>query len=150
MNETLTVPQILAAMAARIAQVPGVNAAYYPGANLIEGHQCPAVVLYWGSDVDTVIDHSGAGQEVWLPAVRAQVLVPRLGDTPAEFGAIDDLLHPIADAFRGRVSDVLPGLDGHVDRVLVERLRPTLQVNYAGHEYYCAEIYFSMKFRRER
>lgn len=144
----MDVPELLAAMAMRIATAPGIATAYYPAPNTIESNQTPAVVLYWGSDEDTTIDHRSGTHQLWLPSVRAQVLVPRKGDTPREFSKVDSVLTGIVDVLVGLPNTIMPGLTGHVDRVLVTRLRPTLQVVYAGSEYYAAEVFFSVKFHR--
>lgn len=149
----MDVPTLLKAIALRISAVDGVGAAHYPAPDTLNRY--PEVVLYWGSDVDTTIEWKGS-QGLWLPAIKAQVMGPRTGDsTPKEFAVIDNLLTPIVDAFDtgpdgGGVSRVLPDLPGHVDHVDIVRLRPTLLINYAGHVHYGAELYFSVKMRRAR
>lgn len=148
----MDVPTILRAMAAKVATVEGVNAAHYPAPDTISKPR--TAVLYWGSDVDTTIERGTNGGELWLPAVKMQLLTPRTGsNTPREFALIDDLITPVVDAFRvdpdgGGASRILPGLPGHLDRVFVDRIRPTLLINYAGSDHYGAELFFSMKFRR--
>ncbi len=144
----MDVPMILGGMADRIkAAVPEVAAAHYPAPNRID--RTPAVVLYWGSDgEDTVIQTDMRGR-MWLPVVKAQLLGARLGDTPEEFAVIDRLITPVVDAFdTGLPASLLAGLDGHVDRVQVTRLRPSIHIFYAGHTYYGAELFFSIKFHR--
>ena len=142
----MNVPELLTAMAARLADVPGVASAHYPAPNNLEASDCPAVVLYWGGDQDTLIEPD-MNEETWLPAIFARVMVPREGDTPQEFAHIDELLTPIVDAFPiGTVR--LGGVTGNVDVLYVNRLRPSLQVGYANHEYYAAEVYFRCKFHR--
>lgn len=143
----ITVPAILAAMAAKIATVDGVNAAHYPPPKTIM--RGPEVVLYWGSDVDTVIANDMRERRMWTPAVKAQILIAAEGNTPAEFGVIDGLIHPIVDLFdAGTTSQVMPTLGGKVDRCQVERVRPTLMVNYGGTDFYAAELFFTIKFHR--
>lgn len=150
----MDVPTLLRAMALRIAAVPGVGAAHYPAPDTL--NRFPVVVLYWGSDVDTTIERAGSDVSLWLPAIKAQVMGPRTGDsTPKEFATIDNVLTPIVDAFDtgpdgGGVSRILPDLPGHVDRVMVTRIRPTLLITYAGHVHYAAELYFSVKMRRSK
>ena len=142
----MDVPELLTAMAARLREVPGIASAHYPAPNYLEAADCPAVVLYWGGDQDTLIEPD-MNEETWLPAIMARVMVPREGDTPQEFARIDELLTPIVDAFPiGTVR--LPNTGGHVDVLYVNRLRPSLQVGYANHEYYAAEVYFRCKFHR--
>lgn len=142
----VTVPEILAAMATKIATVDGIKAAHYPPPKTIP--YGPMVVLYWGSDVDTEISND-LSQRMWTPAVKAQILTPMKGNTPAEFGVIDDLITPIVDLFdTGSATKVLPTLLGKVDRLQVVRVRPTLQIDYAGSLFYGAELFFSIKFHR--
>jgi hypothetical protein len=142
----VTVPEILAAMGSKIATVPGIRAAYYPPPKTIPSG--PVVVLYWGSDVDTEISND-LSQRMWLPAVKAQILTPMKGNTPAEFGVIDNLITPIVDLFdTGPATKVLPTLGGKVDRLQVVRVRPTLQVDYAGSLFYAAELFWSIKYHR--
>lgn len=143
---SIDVPQVLTAMAAKLVDVDGLLGAFYPPPKTI--NQGPVVVLYWGSDVDTEIA-TDLSQRMWTPAVKAQILTPARGNTPAEFGTIDGLITPIVDLFdSGPATKVLPSLGGKLDRLQVVRVRPTLMVNYAGHDYYAAELFWSMKFHR--
>lgn len=143
----MDVPELLTAMAARLREVPGVASAHYPAPNYLDGSECPAVVLYWGGDQDTQIGPDFNTDETWLPMLTARVMVPREGDTPQEFARIDALLTPIVDAFPvGTVR--LEGVSGHVDVLYVNRLRPSLEIEYAGHKFYGAEVFFSCKFHR--
>lgn len=144
----MDVPEIMAAMATRIGAVPGVASAHHEPPNYLDAADLPAVVLFWH---DTLIlpDTDGA---MWLPTIRGQVLIAREGDTPQEYGTVWSLLTPIVDAFQtGHVSTVLPGLGGHVDRVMPSedrRMQPTLLIGYAGHLYFGGEIYWDIKFHR--
>lgn len=143
---TINVPELLTAMAARLEDVNGIASAHYPAPNYIDASECPAVVLYWGGDQDTLIEPD-MNEETWLPAIMARVMVPRDGDTPQEFAKVDALLTPIVDAFPiGTVR--LDGISGNVDVLYVNRLRPSLQVGYADSQYYAAEVYFRCKFHR--
>lgn len=147
----MNVPELLESIATRIRGVSGVAGAYYPAPDQIQ--LFPSVVLYWTGNSDTTITHN-TGQQLWLPMVKAQVLGRQVGNgTPAEFAIVDGLLTRIVDAFAvdpngGGISTVLPDLDGSVDRVLVTAIRPTLQISYAGHVHYGAELFFDIKFRR--
>lgn len=144
----MDVPALMAAMAARIATVPGVASAYHTPPNTLQAADLPAVVLFWH---DTVILPDSDGQ-LWLPVIRAQVLVSRDGDTPQEYASVWELITPIVDAFPvGPTDTYLDGLDGHVDHILVSRdrpIRPSLLIGYARHMYFGAEIYFDAKFHR--
>lgn len=138
----VTVPEVITAMRDVIAAVDGVTAAHYPAGKVVKTPL--EVVLYWGaSDSDTEIGMD-MSQRMWQPVVRAQVLTPTKGNTEAEFARIDNILTPIVDAFdTGNGS-----LGGLVNRCQVVRVRPTLMIDYAGHSYYGAELYFSIKFHR--
>lgn len=142
----VTVPEIITAMAGVIRTVDGISAVHYPAPQTVK--QGPDVVLYWGGDGDTAIGMD-LSQRMWEPLVRAHVLTPLKGNTPAEFARIDNLLTPIVDAFDiGSTTQVMPSLAGAVNRCQVVRLRPSLLIEYAGHSYYGAEIYWSIKFHR--
>jgi hypothetical protein len=136
----VTVPEIITAMRDVIRDVDGINAAHYPAPHTIK--QGPDVVMYWGGDTDTAISMD-LSQRMWEPVVRAQILTPLRGNTPAEFAVIDDLITPIVDAFdTGSATQVMPSLSGAVNRCQVVRVRPTLLIDYAGSQFYGAEIYF--------
>lgn len=143
----VTVPEIITAMAKKIATLPEVKAAHYPAPKTIP--HGPTVVLYWGGDDDTVISNDLSKARLWLPRVMAQVLTPMKGNTPAEFATIDGLLTPITDLFdAGTVTKVLPSLAGKVDRLQVVGLRPSQEIIFAGHQFYGAVIKWDIKFHR--
>lgn len=150
------IDNIIGSMAAYVgATVDGVAAALYPPPNRIEESQIPAAVFFWGGEGDSTITYNPGADQMWNIPVKAQVLVPATGDAPQLFTTVNSLLIPIVDAFApwgdGRAPGMRlgpHGLSSHVDRVLVDRLRTTLQVGYSGHDYYCAEAYFSVKFHR--
>jgi hypothetical protein len=143
----VTVPEILAAMRDVIAAVDGVNAAHYPAPKTIK--QGPDVVLYWGTpNAETTISMD-LNQRMWQPAIMARVLTPMTGNTEAEFARIDNLIMAIVDAFdAGTTTQVMPSLNGAVNRCQVTNVRSTLQAGFAGHDYYAAELDFSVKFHR--
>lgn len=143
----MDVPTIIRAMAAKIATVDGISAAHYPAPHTITRRR--EVVLYWGSpNAETVISMD-LQQRLWQPAVMAQILTPMEGNPPAEFAEIDNLITPVVDAFdTGSTTAVLPELGGAVNRVQVVGVRPSVQIDYAGHAHYGAELYFSIKFKR--
>lgn len=145
----MDVPELLRNLATYLATVPGVGSAHYPPPNDLQARHLPAVVLFWGGDEDTVIN-TQAGRQQWLPAIKAQLLgAARRGDTPQEFVTGDNLITPLVDSLRlGSPNELMPGLSGHVDHVTIVRVRPTLLIGYAGHEYYGAELFFSTKFYR--
>lgn len=141
----MDVPTILRPMANHIGGTPGIEESNYPAPDTIT--RTPAVVLFWGSEGgETVIEHRAAHQ-LWLPSVTARVYGARTGSsTPKEFAVIDDLLTLIVDRFRADlVQQVLPPA---VDHCKVARIRPSLLLGYAGHEYYGAELFFDIKFHR--
>lgn len=143
----VTVPEIVTAMRDKIATVVGVANCHYPAPQKIARRR--EVVLYWGrADQETQISMD-LGQRLWQPAVMAQILTPAEGNTPAEFAEIDALITPIVDLFdEGTATQVLPSLNGAVNRVQVVSVRTPLLIEYAGVPHYGAEIYFSIKFHR--
>ena len=142
----VTVMDIMEAMATRIADVPGVTSAYATPPNNLEDSDMPAVVLFW----DRTRVRPDTDGFMWLPTIKAQVMIAREGDTPEEFESVWSLIMPIVNSFTsGPVSDLLPGLDGHVDRIGPSpdrEIDPTLLIGYAGMLYFGAHIYFDCKF----
>lgn len=143
----MDVPMIARAMAAKIATVPGIKGSRYPVPDRID--RTPFVLLYWGSpDTRTRIENDMRGR-MWLVPIRAEILIARLGDTPAEIAEADALVTPIVDLFDiGPASSVLSGLDGHVDRCQVTTLETSVEITYAGHKHYGAVIEWQVKFHR--
>ena len=142
----VTVPEIITAMAGVIRTVDGVNACHYPAPQKIT-FKCE-VVLYWGGQVPTNISMD-MNQRMWQPYVRAHILTPMKGNTPAEFAVIDNLITPIVDAFdTGTATQVMPSLGGAVNRCQVVDILGSQQIDYAGNQHYGAEIIWSIKFHR--
>jgi hypothetical protein len=143
--------ELLAAVAARVATVPGMASGHYPAPNNIERADLPTAVIYSGSpNAESVILRNTGGGQVWQPAVLVQVLGPREGDTPQEFATIDALILPIVDAFEERLTVTVNGRTQHIDRCHVTGYRGSMIVAYAGVNHYAAEVYLSIKFRRTR
>lgn len=142
-----TVPVLIAAIRDVIADVPGVKYVHYPAPRTIT-RRCE-VVLYWGGEGRTTID-LGAGQHrKWNPVVKAQILTPAEGNTPAEFGEIDRLITPIVDAFDGETAGRLLAVPGlKIDRCQVVATDSPLMIPYAGLSCYGAELFFDIKTHR--
>ncbi len=139
---------LLKAIADRAETVEGIREGYYPVPNSLQRAKLPAAVVFSGSPVaESTIARDMAGQ-VWTPSVLVQILGPRVGNTPQEFGNIDRLILPVVDAFEAPLHVTVDGRTQHIDRCLVTGYRGSLTVNYAGTEHYAAEIYLSIKFRR--
>jgi hypothetical protein len=117
---------------------------YYPAPPTVV---TPCLVLFW--DVTTLSEMS---EQTWLMTVKGQMLMSLKGNTQGEIRAADSLIAPLADAFSANVSPrdayhLRDGADG-VDFCQLQRIVPSLWVGYAGHDYYGAEVYFSIKLRR--
>lgn len=145
----VTVPELLANLAPYLATVPGIGSAYDTPPATLEGADLPAIVLFWGGDEDTVVNYQ-QGRQQWLPAIKGQLFgAAAQGETPEEFAVAYGLLTPIVDALRaGSPNDLMPGLTAHVDHIRVTRLRPSLMLGYAGHDYYGAEFFLDVKVYR--
>jgi hypothetical protein len=143
----MDVPELLSAMAVRLNGLEILESAHYPPPDQIQTRKKPVAVLYWAGEVDTIISPDMDG-DLWEPGIKLQLLIPRKGHTPAEFATIDTVIPRIVRIFNrdGVVGNVLPGLTGHVDRLRVTRVRSTLNIEYAGHDHYGAELFFSAKF----
>jgi hypothetical protein len=136
-------------IANRLEQVPGIKSAHYPAINSIQDKQLPAAIVYSGSpNAESLIERNTGGIQLWTPAVMVQLLGKRVGNTPQEFAAIDALIVPVVDAFHSGFTVDVDGRPQHIDRVLVNSYRASMQVEYAGHVHYAAEFYLSIKFRR--
>lgn len=150
-----TVPELLAAMATYIGTVPGIRAGIYPPPPMLQASQLPAVVLLWDSDLGATQIAHGGDTQMWTPAIMGQLVVAMEGDLEREIPVVDELVTPLADAFGidpetgiGVAPDRMTGLSGHVDRCLLTEVRPGQSFGFAGHEYYGANLYFSIKFHR--
>lgn len=143
----MDVPELLTAMAARMRTLESLEAAHYPAPDQILTRRKPVAVLYWAGEVDSFI-HANMDGDMWEPGLKAQLLIPRKGHTPAEFATIDRVIPQIVRLFNrdGVVNRMLPELTGHVDRLRVDRVRATLNIEYAGLDHYGAEMFFSAKF----
>jgi hypothetical protein len=143
----MDMPLLLGRMADVVRLVPGIMDAHYPAPPTIEDG--PRAVIYWGGPEMTHVSYGSGTEQRWLPSATCQLLIPEMGHTPQEFATIEGLITPIVDAF-------VPETEGwdymraasYVDRCEVRTIQSRLQVNYAGHLHYAAELYFSIKFHR--
>lgn len=148
---SMDVPTLLEAMAERIATIPNVLGAWHEPPNTPPASKLPGVVMFWDGSMPTEIQASNmTGGTLWIAQIKAQILLPRKGDTPQEFVKSRALITPIVDAFAMPVRECLPNLTGHVDRVTPVRAHGDLLIPYAGALYMGAEVYFEAKFHRRR
>ena len=145
----MDVPTLFAAMAPAIETVPGVAKAWSDPPNTPSANQLPGVVLIWDTPND-ITPSNMTGGSMWVARIKAQILLPRKGDTPKEFAKSRALVTPIVDLFSVPVREVLPGLERHVDRLVPTGSSGDILINYAGHVYMGAEIYFEAKFHRRK
>lgn len=147
----IDVTQLLEAMATRIAQVEGVKKAFAVPPNTLQANHLPGVVMWLNGDSVSRIERSNTTRgSMWIASLKAQILLPRVGDTPAEFAVARELITPIVDAFSKPVREVLPSMTGHVDRVIVTGVRADVMIPFASHWHMGAEIYFEAKFHRRK
>jgi hypothetical protein len=152
----MQVPELIGAIRDVAATVPGIGSVHYPAPNTLEHVEMPALVLYWGArEGDTVITHQSPGDQLWMPVIKGDLLLSRLGETQTEFAEVDALLTLLVDAFGVDVTGLTviernPQFFGRrVYQCLVDRLRPTMGIRYAGLDYYGAEIFWSSRLNRE-
>lgn len=129
----------------------GIAKGFHEPPPVLERADLPAVVLFWDGDEGTTItpDHRG---DMWLPVIRARFYgAAQEGDTPQEFSIINSRITPLVDAFHGAglPNMYLSELDGHVDRLRVTRIQPSLELGYANQQYLGADLFFSAKFHRQ-
>jgi hypothetical protein len=121
-----------------LAVVPGITAAYYPAPNSLSGNN--NLVLYAGDFDITPAD------EMYLSGVSRAVLYVAPTDTPMALGKADGLVPWILDQFAANTTG--RNLDGMVDLCKVSKIELSRVVSYAGHDYFGAIFYFTMKIRR--
>jgi hypothetical protein len=146
-------PDLMKAIAARIALVPGVEGASYPSLNHVE--KSPWVMVIDGSAQGlSTAEPAGGVREVVVAMITIRILVKSQMDRPREATKIDALTTAIRDAlnpipYGGRVSRILPGLPGKVDRmwsrVLITRGQTT---EYGGDFCYAADMTIDPSFHR--
>ncbi len=145
----VTVPEIMVAMAAKIDALPGIDHGY-PGPPAQIYGDGVSVVLFWD---ETAVVPDMKQRNMWLPLIRGQILIAQRNDTLDEFPIVWAQVTPVMEAFSaGNISQVLPSLSGHVDRIApAGRERPmqgSMQATYAGKSYLCSEVFWSVKFHR--
>jgi hypothetical protein len=128
----------------------GVTGLYvhYPAPGTIAS---PAMVLYWDESLLT----ESAGEQLWMLTVKGQLLTSLKGNVAGEILVADTFIAPLADAFTSDGSNHAAfhlQTDDGTDRVDYCRLERTAGgdsgVEYAGHLYYGAELFFGIKLRR--
>lgn len=130
--------------ALRAASASNRGYAYYPARSV---NDYPTLLLFWD---ETVIDYGS--EQIWIARVRGQLMVSQKGDKlSSDIARADPLIVPLVDAFA-------PGSDGYnlktaetgnlVDYCRVERVRPSLVINFGGVDHYASELTWGMKIRR--
>jgi hypothetical protein len=121
-----------------LSVIPNINKAEYPAPNSV-------------ASANTIVVYAGAfdlkyAQEMYLTGTSRAVLYLQPTDTPAAISRADDVALAIVDQFAPGTTGF--NLDGLVDFCNVSRIELSQIVNYAGHEFFGATFYFSMKIRR--
>lgn len=146
-------PDLLKAIARRVAQVPGVAGASYPELNAVPAS--PWVMVIDGNqDGASVVEREFDGQTV-RARITIRVLVVSQKDRPREATKIDTLVTPILDALDPAAlgvapNELLPGLPATLDRIwdTASVVRGSVE-QYAGQFCYAADIGIEAQFRRE-
>jgi hypothetical protein len=124
-------PQTAMARLAHYAgEVAGVRASYPATATVVTPH----LIVWWDETVQTY----ASGVQYWLLTARADLLMSLKGNPESEIVTADALIAPIADAFD-------PNNANHAE---FRRHVGGQPVEYAGHVYYGAQMYFEIKLRR--
>jgi hypothetical protein len=150
----MRVPDLIRAIRDVVDDVPGVAKAYYPAPNGLNAAALPAVVLYWSGTEPSAITHQAFDEQLWAGTITGHLLTARKGDTPQEFGRIDDLITPVVDAFAMdgegmTVTERHPErFGGGVYRCLLTAVNPTQSIPFAGQDYYGAELMWSYRLDR--
>ena len=126
-------------------QVVGL-AAHYPAPPNIAG---PSLVIFWDET-----DVSEMDEQTWLMSVKGQLMVSQVGNTKGEVLRADPMIARIADAFSSNAAPprnayhLRSATDPGVDYCRFVRVIPSQVIGYAGHSYYGAEVFWSIKLRR--
>lgn len=119
---------------------------HYPMPPTIAG---PSLVLYWDET-----DVSEMDEQTWLMAVKGHLMVAETGNTKGEVLRADPFIAQIADAFSPNAAPprdayhLRSATDPGVDYCRFVRVVPSQVIGYAGHSYYGAELFWSIKLRR--
>src|SRR5690606_12584604 len=138
---------LMKAMAAYLNTTQLVTAFDEPPPNL-EASDLPAVVLFWDGEEPTIVDPDMDG-DMWTVIIRARIFAAaKEGNSRQEFADVSGLISPVVAAFnRHRVPILyLPGLDGTVGRLRVERIAASLDLEYGYVGYYGADVLLNAKF----
>lgn len=139
-------PTALARLAHYAGGAPGIAEALYPATGRVP--KLPGLVLFWD---ETPITEAGGSEQYWLMTVKGHLFVALKGSTEKEIARADGLIAPLVDVFKpGTDARTLldPSTGDRVSHCRVERVRPTQEIGYGGHQHYGAEIYFGIKLRR--
>jgi hypothetical protein len=127
-------------------QVTGL-VAHYPAPP--DAIAAPALVVFWDET-----DISEMDEQTWLMSVKGQLMVALTGNTKGEILRADPLIARIADAFSPNAAaprnayHLRSATDPGVDYCRFVRVVPSQVIGYAGHAYYGAELFWSIKLRR--
>ena len=136
----------LAQVAYYAGQVTGLKATYPAPPTLTP----PQIVIFWDET-----DISEMDEQTWLMSVKGQLYGSSLtGNTTGEILRAEPLVVQIADAFSPNSAPprnayhLRTETDPGVDYCRLVRVVPSQVFTYAGHQYYGAELYWSIKLRR--
>lgn len=126
-------------------QVTGLKASY-PAPPTVTA---PHLVLFWDeTDLDEM------DEQTWLMSVKGQLMCSLTGNTTGEILRADPFIARIADAFSANgprprnAYHLRSATDPGVDYCRLVRVIPSQVIGYAGHTYYGAELFWSIKLRR--
>ncbi len=113
-------PDLMEAIASRVATIAGIEGASYPALNYVPSS--PWAMVRLSMTIPTTYEKRRMGQQVVLPAIDVVLLVKSDETRPADAARLDGMVAPILDLFDanavgGNVNYALPGLDSNVDRV---------------------------------
>lgn len=109
----------------------------------------PSLAIYWDETAISEMD-----EQTWLMSVKGQFAGSALKGNPrGEILRADPYIALIADAFSPNAADrsayfLRSATDTGVDYCRLARVAPSQVITYAGHEYYGAELFWSIKLRR--
>lgn len=120
--------------------------AHYPAPPTIK---TPALVLFWDETTVSEMD-----QQTWLMVIKGHLMTADTGNPIGEIRKTDPLIAMIADAFSPNNADrsayhLRSDSDPiGLDYCQFNRVIPSVIIPYAGHMYYGAELFWTIKLRR--
>ncbi len=147
-----TLHGLLTGLAPYCTTIPGIKRGLYPAVGIPAPGDMPAIVLFGGSPQGMSLIEPNADGAMWTAEIAGQLLIANIGDIEKHIGQGDRLMTSIVDAFTVQANGRNPALDaidagGQLDYLTLYGYQLG-GIDYAGHQYYGANLFFRAKFHR--